>query len=153
MCEDLTGWMLNEEILEAKRHHLAEDRSQKPWMVRSPEILEKGLQRVSCPVSATEYLLTRLGDCIAYPSLESPQIRARFDLLRRELLVRSGKLSDAFSRDIPIAPAAECAGLLRSIIEATGVPLGELAAMLEHDTHLVSLPGARPRLLAQEESP
>jgi len=151
LCEDLAGWYLSEEVLEVARQQLSNMDGKRDWVVRSPEILERGLRRVEAPVNATEYLLTRLGECIAYPSLESPQIRARFDLLRRELLVRAGNLKSAFGRELPIDPAAECAGLLRSIVDASGSSLSQLVAMLEQDNHLRQLPRSELKLLTQDE--
>ena len=152
LCEELTGWVLSEELLEAKRLQLIAGQGGREWLVRSPEILERGLQLVSTPVSDTEYLLLRLGDCSAYPSLETPQIRARFDLLRRELLARAGDLRSAFDRHVPISPAAECAGLLRAIVESTGQSMQELAAMLDQDSHLTQLPHVTPRVLGFEDA-
>ena len=152
LCEDLTGWILNEEVLESKRQQLAvaPERNSR-WLVRRPEVLEQALQRVQVPVSATEYLLTRLGDTIAYPSLDSPQIRARLDLLRRELLARAGNLTAAFARETPVNPAAECAGVIRSLIDFTGVSIEQIAKMLEDGSHLSALPKSKFMILEADE--
>ncbi|MFS6652686.1 hypothetical protein, partial [Staphylococcus aureus] len=83
LCEELTGWILNEEVLETTRQRIADGQHNRQWIVLKPEIIERDLQRVTTPTSMTEYTLARLGECIAYPTMESPQIRARFDLLKR----------------------------------------------------------------------
>jgi len=150
LCEELTGWILNEEILELTRQRISQGQENRKWIVPKPEIIEQDLQRVIAPTSMTEYLLGRLGECIAYPAMASPQIRARFDLLRRELLARAGKLRAAFSSDVPVDPAAECAGLLKAVIASTGLDAVQLAEMLEQERHLLDLPSTTLRLLSQE---
>jgi hypothetical protein len=150
LCEELTGWILNEEILELTRQRISQGQENRKWIVPKPEIIERDLQQVIAPTSMTEYLLGRLGECIAYPAMASPQIRARFDLLRRELLARAGKLREAFSSDVPVDPAAECAGLLKAVIASTGLDAVQLAEMLEQERHLLDLPSTTLRLLSQE---
>ncbi len=150
MAEELTGWVLNEEVLELTRQRIARGQDLRRWVVQKPEIIEQDLTRVVVPTSMTAYVLGRLGECVAYPTLDSPQIRARFDLLRRELLARAGNLRAAFSDGVPIDPAAECAGLLRSIVSANGINATQLAELLEHDHHLQLLPQSTLRLLGHE---
>jgi hypothetical protein len=151
LCEELTGWILSQEVLEHTRQRLIRGDDTKAWAVPAPEILERSIRRVSAPTSMTEYLLTRLGECVAYPTLESPQIRARFDLLRRELLARAGDLKSAFSSATPVNPAAEVAGALKSLISASGISASEMASILENDSHLEGLISAPQRLLTAEE--
>ena len=102
LCEELTGWILSEEVLEITRQRIAQGQETRKWVVPKPEIIERDLQLVTAHTSMTEYLLGRLGECIAYPAMASPQIRARFDLLRRELLARAGNLRAAFNSDVPV---------------------------------------------------
>lgn len=151
LCEELTGWVLNGEVLEVTRQRIAAGQDSRAWVVQKPEIIERDLRLAAAPTSTTAYLLARLGECIAYPTLESPQIRARFELLRRELLARAGNLRAAFSSDISIDPAAECAGLLKAVIASTGLSAPELVKLLEEDSHMQSLPQTPLRLLNPEE--
>jgi hypothetical protein len=150
LCEDLTGWMLNQEVLEQTRQRLERGEDTRVWVVPKPEVLERALRRVEVPTSMTEYVLSRLGECIAYPTLESPQIRARFDLLRRELLARAGSLKAAFLSPTPVDPAAEVAGALKSLVGAAGISVREFADMLDTDSHFAGLITSPPRLLASE---
>jgi len=150
LCEDLTGWLLNQEVLEITRQRLERGEDTRVWVVPRPEMLERAIRRVEVPTTMTGYILARLGECVAFPSLESPQIRARFDLLRRELLARSGSLKAAFSSPTPIDPAAEVAGALKSLMEAAGIGVREVANMLDADSHLVGLTSTPPRLLEQD---
>lgn len=151
LAEELAGWKLSEEVLNAARVRIATGQDDRRWLVQKPEIILQDLQRVTAPSNLTAYLLTRLGECIAYPTTESPQIRARFDLLRRELLARSGKLGEAFDAAVPANPAAECTGLLRTLANANGLGYDEIVNMLEGDGHLADLRVLPPLLLSQED--
>ncbi|MGF6636456.1 hypothetical protein [Paraburkholderia sp. MM6662-R1] len=151
LAEELAGWKLSEEVLDAARVRIAMGQDDRRWFVQKPEIILQDLQRVAAPSNLTAYLLARLGECIAYPTTESPQIRARFDLLRRELLARGGKLRKAFDAVIPANPAAECAGLLRTLVHANGLGYDEIVSLLESDGHLANLPASPPLLLLQED--
>lgn len=150
LCEDLTGWILSEERLELMRQRLARRSDGDVFTVQRPEILERDLRRVAVSTSASEYLLARLGECIAFPSLEGAQVRARFDLLRRELLARSGRLREAFAPR-SVDPAVECAGLLRSIVITNGLSVGQVADLLESGIRTEQLPKTELRLLSGED--
>ncbi|MGE5453100.1 MAG: hypothetical protein ACM3VZ_14795 [Acidobacteriota bacterium] len=95
LAEELTGWRLNEEVLDAARIRIANGQDDRRWVVQKPEIIQQDLQRVAAPSNLTAYLLLRLDECLAYPSTESPQIRARFDMLRRSVLARTGQMAKA----------------------------------------------------------
>jgi hypothetical protein len=150
IAEELSGWKLNEEVLEAARSHIAAGLDERKWVVQKPEIILADLRRVEAPSNLTAYLLARLGECIAYPTTESPQMRARFDLLRRDLLARSGRIREAFDKAMPVDPAAECAGLLRTVVAANGLNYEDLISILEGDAGMAALPTASPRLLLEE---
>jgi hypothetical protein len=152
IAEELSGWKLCEEVLEAARGHIANGLDDRKWVVQKPEIILEDLRRVEAPSNLTAYLLARLGECIAYPTSESPQMRARFDVLRRELLARSGRIREAFDRAIPVDPASECAGLLRTVVEANGLGYEDVLSILEGDAGLAALSSTAPRLLLEDES-
>lgn len=151
IAEELSGWKLCEEVLEAARNHIEAGLDDRKWVVQKPEIILADLRRVEAPSNLTAYLLARLGECIAYPTSESPQMRARFDLLRRDLLARSGRIREAFDRAIPVDPASECAGLLRTVVEANGLGYEDVLSILEGDAGLIALPSKARRLLLEEQ--
>jgi len=151
IAEELSGWRLSEEVLEAARRRIANGLDNRKWVVQKPEIVLQDLQRVEAPSNLTAYLLARLSECIEYPSCESAQIRARFDVLRRELLARSGQFDEAFNRSIPADPAAECAGLLRTVVEANGLGYQDVINILEGKGQLTALPTMSQRLLLEEQ--
>lgn len=82
--------------------------------------------------------------------LESPQIRARFDLLRRHLLANTGNVRAAFNMEPSANPAADCLGLLRSIVAAHHLTLDDLKDILESDSYLESMPCRQLKLVRLE---
>lgn len=151
LAEELTGWRLSEEILDAARIRIAKGQDDRRWVVQKPEIILRDLKRVPAPSNMTAYLLMRLGECIAYPASESPQIRARFDILRRNVLARTGRIHKAFDPIIPTDPARECAGLLKAVVEANKLTYKDIVRVLEGDNHLDGLP-VIPNLLLEGDS-
>lgn len=152
LAEDLTAWQLVEDVLEMTRQRIASGASNKKWVVQKPEIIEQHLKRALFPSRETEYLLARMRESVAYPMLESPQIRARSDILRRQLLANTGRIREAFNPQIPENPAAECLGLIRSVVAANKLSYQDLLDMLETDKHLDAIPRQAPRLLTVEEA-
>lgn len=150
LCEDLTGWILSEEVLEVMRQRIAAGQDTRNGTVQRPEIIERDLRRVSVQTSESEYLLARLGECIAFPSLESPQARARFDLLRRELLARAGNIREAFAPS-SVDPTMACAGMLKFVSDSHGLTISQIANLLESDAHMANLPKTDLRLLSIED--
>lgn len=150
LCEDLTGWILNEEVLEVVRQRISAGQDTRIWTVQRPEIIERNLKRIAVPTSESEYILARLAECVAFPILESPQVRARFDLLRRELLARSGRIRDAFGLS-PIDPTLECVGMLKSIFASRGLTVSQIANLIESEVYMSNLPKTDMRLLSTDD--
>jgi len=150
LAEDLAAWQMAAEVLEMMRQRIAVGVSTKSWHVQKPEIIEKHLSRALFPTDTTEYVLARLAESEAFPMLESPQIRARFDLLRRQLLANTGNIRAALKLEPSANPAAECLGMLRSIVAAHHLTLCDLKRMLESDADLDSFPSRPLKLLPRE---
>lgn len=150
--EEASAWEVVSEVLEITRVKVKSGQHNKIWIVEKPEIILRDLEKVDAPSGMTAYLLSRMQECAAFPTSESPQIRARIDILRREILFKAGKVADAFSADSPISPAAECTGLLRSIAAANGFSYDDLVSMLETQNHLSGLTNQPPRVFLLGES-
>lgn len=148
IAEELTGWRVSEKVLYVAKNRIEKGQDTRKWVVQKPEIILQDLSRVEAPSNLTAYTLLRLQECMAYPTMESAQANAQFDLMRRDLLARSGHLKEAFSNQIPINPAAECAGILRCIVEANNLTYDDLLSLLESDAHLTSLPLAPLQLVS-----
>ncbi len=148
LAEDLAAWQMSAEILEVMRQRIVAGASSKIWHVRKPEIVERDLKRVLFPTRSIEYVLARLQECEAFPSLESPQIRARFDLFRRQLLAKTGRVREALTLEPSVNPRAECIGLLRSIVAAYEFSFDDLKNALESNEFLDALPNRSISILS-----
>lgn len=151
LAEDLGAWQMSAEVLEVMRQRVEAGESTKTWHIQRPEIIERHLRRALFPTEATDYLLARLHESEAFPALESPQIRAKFDLLRRNLLANTGNIREALRMEQPTNPAAECRGLIRSIAAAHSLGIEDIRRMMEH-SDVESIPARTLRLLPQEVS-
>lgn len=150
LAEDLVAWQMAAEVLEVMRQRIAAGESTKSWHVQKPEIIEKDLRRALFPTNTTDYLLARLQESEAFPMLESPQIRAKFDLLRRHLLANTGNIRAAFNLEPSANPAAECLGLLRSIMAAHHLTLDNVKGMLESDSYRDAIPSRNLTLMGAD---
>lgn len=147
LSEDITGWQLSEEVLYHTLQRLKTGKDTGRWVVQMPEVVKRDLRRVNMPSTVTAYTLARLQECITFPTLESPQIRARFELMRRQLLAKNGKLNEALDSHIPSNPAMECAGLLKTIVESHQLGYDEVVKAIESDNFLIGLPEKSTPLL------
>lgn len=116
ITEELLGWIISEEMLEANRKRLQKEPNKHGYIVKKPEILIANLQQLSSKESDVQYLITRLADCESFPNLDTPMVRAKFDFLRRQLLAKLGDFQKAFDMKLPANPAQECLGLLKEVV-------------------------------------
>lgn len=97
----------------------------------APEIIKQALTRVSIPNEETKYVLARLTESVAYPNMQSPQMKAKFDLLRRQIAARMGNFKEAFNLAAPADPASACIGILKSFVAAHQLGSDKLIQLLE----------------------
>lgn len=139
--EEYAGWRLCIEVLELQRLRVAAGEDSRTWIVEKPEIIERDLKRIVVPTGVTNYLLSRLQESVQYPGFQSSSIKAQFDMLRRRVLATDvRRLSEAFSTRVPVNPAAECAGVLRSLASAHNLSAAEINELLSTDNHLTTMP-------------
>lgn len=151
LAEDFGAWQVSAEVLEVMRQRVEAGVSTKRWHIQRPEIIEQHLKRAIFPTEATDYLLARLHESEAFPALESPQIRAKFDLLRRNLLANTGNIREALRMEQPTNPAAECRALIRSIAAAHKLGIEDIRRMMD-GTEVGAIPARTLRLLPAEVS-
>lgn len=121
------GWKLSAEILRSKQRSLDNDAS--TYHVDQPELVRKQLQLIVRNRSEGEFFLQRIADSNAYPSLESPEVRARASRFIRLALAKQGRLEEAALLDIPAhSELAVFASLVKPFVEANGLSLESLAA-------------------------
>lgn len=147
--DELVAWKLASEVLEMQRRLIESGQDSRRWVVAKPEIIELALRRLAVPTDDTAYVLARLAESIAYPTFDSPEIKARFDLLRRQLLANVGNIRAALTSAQPPDVAAQCAGLLRAVVDANGLDYSRLVALLATDKHMQALPESRATLLLE----
>ncbi|WP_156135965.1 hypothetical protein [Delftia sp. ZNC0008] len=145
--DELAAWKLVSEVLEVQRRLLEVGQDSRRWVVSKPDIIQQSLQRLAVPTNDTAYILARLAESVAYPTFDSPEIKARFDLLRRQLLANAGNIRAALMSSQPPDVASQCAGLLRTIVEANGLNYRGVVALLTTDMHLQALPEPHPPVL------
>lgn len=145
LTEELLGWIVSEEMLEANRKRLQQELHNPSYIVKKPEILIANLQKISSKESDVQYLLTRLADCESFPNLDTPMVRAKFDLLRRQLLAKLGDFQKAFDMKLPANPAQECLGLLKEVVNRYELTHKQTVELLS--TNMLSLPNDTKPLL------
>lgn len=139
--EEYAGWRLCIEVLELQRQRVAAGEDSRTWVVEKPEIIEQDLKRIEVPTGVSTYLISRLQESVQYPGFQSPSIKAEFDMLRRRVLATDvRRMSEAFSTRIPVNVAAECAGVLRSIVSAHNLSLNDVSQLLLTDDHISTMP-------------
>lgn len=147
LAQEVTAWRLAEEVLEQTRQKLMSGEGNTKWVVGKPEIIERHLKAVAFPTEGTERVLARLAECIEFPMLESPTIRAQFDLLRRQILANRGNVREALLSKTPANPAFECAGLLRSVMDRYQLSVSDIVRLIDTDNHLEGA-GSAPLMLS-----
>lgn len=145
-AKEFTGWTLSEEILLHSYKQLAEQQDTEVYYhTDAPEMVRKHLQLVSKKSSESEFLLQRIADANAYPSMETNEVRARAGMMVRKLLARAGKTDEALS--IEIEPEDEIqvfVSLVKPMALAMGLSLEDLVSAVmtprpEIKTHVDSL--------------
>ena len=149
LAEEALGFKLAEEVLEVQRQKIAAGLDSRAWVVPMPDIIRENLERIESPNDETLYVLARLAECVAYPNYDSPEIRAKFDLLRRQLLAKSGNVRDALTSPVPTDAALECIAQLKAVADANGIPYSRLPEFLTQDVHSGPSIQAAKRVLLQ----
>jgi hypothetical protein len=145
-AKELMGWELSEQILLDEVSRLDANRTGQ-YHTHAPELVRSHLQRVIRNSSEGEFVLQRISDSNAYPSLETPEIRARAAKYVRIILAKAGRLEEAATLDIEAFDELRCfASLVKPMVEAKGFQLDDVANALTVQPVAATLSG-RHRLL------
>ncbi len=144
---ELLGWKFSEEVLR-DMHAEAERNFGAPMVLHAdrPDIVRRHLKLVTRPCDKTEFLLHRLAESNAYPSMSSPQVQMAATLLRRRFSAGQG-LEDLLTLADESDDIRAVASMLNTMMQASGLSMKEVAALL-------ASPGqepAAPALLLQTE--
>jgi hypothetical protein len=131
-AKEFTGWTLSEEILLHRYKQLAEHRDEEVYYhTDSPEIVRKHLQLISKKSSESEFLIQRIADAHAYPSMESKEVRARAGMMVRKLLAKAGRIDEALSIDfVPEDEIQMFVSLVKPMLLAKGFLLEDLVSAM-----------------------
>lgn len=151
LYEELAAWTIVEGCLEYVRKTYSEGQTERTWLIAEPEILRKKLMQTEIRSGSIEYLLTRLQECLAYPSMQSPILSKQLDLLRRRLLAQAGDFDTAFTLDVPIDAAAECAGVLRNLASSHNLTPEQVFELMTRDDYLLSFESKSTLSIEYEE--
>lgn len=127
------GWQLSEEVL-AKSHAeiLAEGGASDDesfYHAAEPEIVRQHLQRVVKNSNEVEFLLCRIAESNAYPTMQTPQVQAVASGIRRRLL--GGRDTRDFLSDLPCpADITLAASMLKSVMRANQLNLSDVGKQL-----------------------
>ena len=130
LAEEALGYKLAEEVLDRLRREIADGKESRVWAVPEPEILKARLQRLEVKVGETDYVMKRLVECVAYPTFDSPEIRGKFDLLRRQVLARSGDARGALFSPTPENAALICIGQMKTLADANGIAYDDIPGLV-----------------------
>jgi hypothetical protein len=130
---ELMGWQLSEEILariyQEKIQSSNTNNDELIYHVERPDIVRRHLQRVVRKTDQAEFLLQRIAEANAYPSMQTPQIQAVAANIRRKL--RAGKSIPDLMSDIPKHDDVNvAASLLKTVMIASNLSVKELGGIL-----------------------
>ncbi|MCA3081527.1 MAG: site-specific integrase [Rhodocyclaceae bacterium] len=139
---ELLGWQLSEEVL-TKLYSLQieEGCDERTYLAEQPEVVRRHLLRVVKQTPPTEFLLQRLAESNAYPSLQSPQVQAVAANIRRRLLA-GVEVSDFQEESAGPQDVSAAAALLKTLMQANQLSVEEVANRLSDRS--VSLPTSAP---------
>lgn len=137
---ELLGWQFSEEIL----HRILSNERERPEikdyvLVDRPDIVRRHLSRVVRKSDKTEFLLQRLGESNAYPSMTSPQVQMAAALLRRRLSAGEGldDIASAVDGDDDIRFVSS---QLAVFMKTAGITMKELSRALGTDNLTLAPP-------------
>lgn len=110
--------------------------------MESPEIVKKHLSTITKSSSESEFLIHRIFDSETYPSLETPELRARSSLLIRRLMSQNPLID---SKQVEFEDGNEIqtlVSLIKPYMEATGITFEDLSRLIEDraKTYLINKP-------------
>ena len=97
--------------------------------VEQPEVVKRHLQRVSRLGSPAAFVLQRIADSNAYPSMTSPQVQAAAARVKRSLLARKGT-SQLTWEDDSLDSVRDAATMLSLAMKSSGLSREQVAGAL-----------------------
>lgn len=133
------GWQLSEEVLARSYAEILSDGGSSDdasfYHAEEPEVVRQHLQRVVRNSSEVDFLLCRIAESNAYPTMQTPQVQAVASGIRRRLL--GGRDTGSFISDLPgPADVTLTASLLKTVMRANNLSLSDVVKQLTSETVL-----------------
>lgn len=125
---ELVGWQLSEKILLQMRKN-TDDNGTLAFHVEQPELVRNHLERVTRSSSEVEFMLQRIVDSNAYPSMATSNVQLVARQIKRKLM--AGRGADVFDlTHDDIGAISDVAGMLELMMKTKGVSMKQIAARL-----------------------
>lgn len=136
------GWQLSEEVLSKSHAEILADGGSSEdagfYHAEEPEVVRQHLMRVVKNSSEVDFLLCRIAESNAYPTMQTPQIQAVASSIRRRLL--GGRDSREFLSDLPgPADVVVASSLLKTVMRANQLSLSDVSKQLSSQPDLPAL--------------
>lgn len=127
---ELLGWKFSEEVL-SEMHVEAERLGDAAFSIHvgRPDIVRRHLKLVTRQCDRTEFLLQRIAESNAYPSMSSPHVELAASVLRRRLSAGQG-LDDLVSLTSESDDVRSAASMLGTLMKAEGLSVRNIARIL-----------------------
>jgi hypothetical protein len=146
---ELLGWKFSEEVLGSMHAQAQQNTDATPrFHVERPDIVRRHLRLVTRQCDRTEFLLQRLAESSAYPSMTSPQVQMAAALLRRRFSAGQG-LDDLAGLSGENDDVRAAAAMIGTLMKASGLTMKEVAALL---TSAAQPPVAKALLLQSRDA-
>lgn len=132
---ELLGWKLSEEVLELMRSE-ASSEGELLLHVEKPDVVKRHLQRVSRSSNTADFVLQRIADSNAYPSMTTPQVQLVASQLKRRLLAGQEVNTLTFDDD-GFSDVKGVAAMLALMMKSQGISMKQVAARLTLQTPAV----------------
>lgn len=145
---ELLGWQLSEEILFRmlkERQASSASSDSVLFVVDQPDIVRNHLTRVVKHSGPVEFMLQRIAEGNAYPSMQTPELRSVAAGLRKKIMA-GGDVNKFLTEQGSFSVVAEAAGMLKSIMRTHGLTLKEVGRKLLESSNTAS---ARPVLMPE----
>jgi hypothetical protein len=127
---ELLGWKFSEEVLRGMHAEAEQHADATSFIhVERPDIVRRHLRLVTRKCDRTEFLLQRLAESNAYPSMTSPQVQMAASLLRRKFSAGQG-LDDLATLTNESDDVRAVASMLGTMMKASGLNMREIATLM-----------------------
>lgn len=127
---ELAGWELSEQILaEDLKKAIDEPNQPNLYHVDRPEFVKLHLSRITRSCTEAEFLLVRMADVAAFPSMDSARVQATAAMVRRHISAGKGldQFTDSSGQDRNLSGVVSS---LSSLMRAKSLTLSELTDRL-----------------------